>query len=101
MPAGTITDIVPVGSPSNVTASIQESTTVTHNYTAAQLAAPLAGTTKFYSALWNIPLEQDTVYVVTFGTDSGLKTAVGWDDVTGLGTPNGKAFADFFNPAKE
>jgi subtilase family serine protease len=100
MSAGTITDVVPVGSPSNVTATIQEST-VTNQYTAAQLAAPLEGTTTFYSVLWDYPLYQDTTYVLTFGTDSGLKTARGWDDVTGLGTPNGKAFADFFNPAKE
>ncbi len=99
MPPGTITDVVPVGSTTNVTAIIQESPTVINTYTAADIAAPLEGTTIFYSALWDIPLEQDTTYVLTFGTDSGLKTAVGWDDVTGLGTPNGKAFADFFNPA--
>jgi subtilase family serine protease len=100
MPAGTIMDVIPVGSPSNVTATIQESTGTNH-YTAAQLAGPLGGTTKFYSVLWDFPLYQDTTYVLTFGTDSGLKTAPGWDNVTGLGTPNGKAFADFFNPAKE
>ena len=100
MPKGTITDVVPVNSLTNVTATIQEPT-VTNNYTAAQLAAPLNGTTLFYSALWDIPLEQDTTVVLTFGTDTGLKTARGWDNVTGLGTPNGKAFADFFNPAKE
>ncbi|MBV9766350.1 MAG: S8/S53 family peptidase [Acidobacteriaceae bacterium] len=97
MPSGTITDVVPVGSSTNVTASITDFLGTT-NYTAAQLAAPLEGTTKFYSALWNIPLEEDFVYVITFGTDTGLKTAPGWDDVTGLGTPNGKAFADFFSP---
>jgi hypothetical protein len=76
MPKATITDVVPLGSATNVIASIQEPT-VTHNYTAADLAAPLAGTTRFYSALWNVPLEQDLVYVVTFGTDTGLKTAPG------------------------
>jgi subtilase family serine protease len=97
MPAGTITDVVPVGSSSNVTATIQDSTGA-KTYTAAQLAAPLEGTTTFYDVLWDYPLTEDTTYVLTFGTDSGLMTALGWDDVTGLGTPNGKAFADFFNP---
>ncbi len=95
MPAGTITDVLPVGSNTNVTATIQDEFGTT-TYTAAQLAAPLENTTKFYSALWDIPLSQDTTYVLTFGTDSGLTTKVGWDNVTGLGTPNGKAFADAF-----
>jgi subtilase family serine protease len=99
MPARTITDVVPVGSTTNATASIKEPT-VTNHYTAAELAAPLEGTTKFVSTLWNIPDEEDTVYVITFGTDTGLKTAPGWDDVTGLGTPNGQAFADYFDPSK-
>jgi hypothetical protein len=97
MPEGTIMDVVPVGSSTNVTATITDSTG-TKQYTADQLAAPLEGTTTFYSALWDYPLYEDTTYVLTFGTDSGLQTTVGWDDVTGWGTPNGKAFADFFNP---
>jgi hypothetical protein len=61
------------------------------------LAGPLGKTTKFYSALWDYPLTQDTTYVLTFGTDTGLTTAKGWDNVTGVGVPNGKAFADYFN----
>jgi hypothetical protein len=28
-----------------------------------------------------------------------LHTKIGWDNVTGMGTPNGKAFADAFKPA--
>jgi hypothetical protein len=71
---------------------------VTHDYNARQLAGPLENTTKFVSAIWNYPLEQDTTYVLTFGTDSGLTTAAGWDDVTGVGVPNGKVFVDYFNP---
>ena len=31
-------------------------------------------------------------YVLTFGTDSSIAAAPGWDDATGLGTPNGMAF---------
>jgi hypothetical protein len=51
--------------------------------------------------------------VISFGTDcntvsggfgtlctdsSALKTTKGWDNVTGLGTPNAQAFADSFKP---
>jgi len=41
--------------------------------------------------------EWDTV---TFGTETSLVVKTGWDNVTGLGTPNPQAFADSFNPAK-
>jgi subtilase family serine protease len=98
MPASTITDMLPVTSTTNVTASYKESPTVTDFYTAADLAQPLENTTKFVSAIWNPPY-QDTAIVLTFGTDSGLTVTKGWDNVTGLGVPNGKAFADYFNPA--
>jgi subtilase family serine protease len=94
MPAGTITDVIPVGSPTNPTGIIQDSTGF-HHYTAAQLAAPLDGTSKFYSGIYNDPFD-DEWDIITFGTDSSLKTKPGWDNVTGLGTPNGQAFADFF-----
>ena len=36
------------------------------------------------------------VAVISFGTDPGLNTARGWDNVTGVGTPNAQASADFF-----
>jgi subtilase family serine protease len=97
MPASTITDVLPVTSSTNVTGTITDIFGTT-SYSADQLAAPLDGVTKFYSALWDVPLDQDTTVVLTFGTDTGLMTAPGWDDVTGLGTPNGKAFADYFKP---
>jgi subtilase family serine protease len=96
MPAGTITDVVPVNSTTNVTATIVDSTATT-KYTADQIAAPLQKTTKFISVLWDYPLYQDSTFLITFGTDSSLMTAKGWDNVTGMGTPNGKAFADYFN----
>ena len=101
MPAGTITDVLPKNSSTNVTATITDSALGTTHFSAADLAQPLENTTKYYSALWNPPLMQDLIYVVTFGTDTNLTVTPGWDDVTGLGTPNGKAFADFFNPAKK
>jgi subtilase family serine protease len=95
MPSSTITDIVPVGSSTNVTGTITNASGLT-SYSASDLAQPLEGTTVFYDALWNIPLNQNTVILVTFGTDTHLKTAPGWDDVTGVGVPKPKAFADFF-----
>jgi subtilase family serine protease len=95
MPSSTITDIVPVGSNTNVTGTITDASGVT-SYSASDLAQPLDGTTTFYDALWNIPLNQGTVELVTFGTDTNLQTGPGWDDVTGVGVPKPKAFADFF-----
>jgi subtilase family serine protease len=95
MPSSTITDIVPFGSSTNVTGTITNASGLT-SYSASDLAQPLEGTTVFYDALWNIPLNQNTVQLVTFGTDTHLKTALGWDDVTGVGVPKPKAFADFF-----
>jgi subtilase family serine protease len=114
LPAGTITDVVPAGSSSNVTASIQESTG-TNNYTASEV---LGGATpgKFVSAIWDYPFDEDTTLVISFGTDcttlpstdfdgtscntpAALHTNVGWDNITGVGTPNGQAFADSFAPA--
>lgn len=95
MPASTIFDIVPVGSSTNVTGSITDFSGTTF-YSADALAQPLYNTTIFYDALWNVPLYQDTVELVTFGTDTHLTTAPGWDDVTGVGVPKPKPFADFF-----
>jgi hypothetical protein len=46
----------------------------------------------FYSALWNAPTSPYRWDVVTFGTDSTLSTTPGWDNVTGLGVPNGAKF---------
>ncbi len=97
LPAGTITDIVPVGSKTNVTGKVKDSSGTT-SYTAAELAAPLENTTSFVSTVWNYPLYQDTAYLITFGTDSGLTTAVGWDNVTGVGVPNGTKFVQAFLP---
>jgi len=97
LPAGTITDILPVNSKTNVAGSIVDSMGTTA-YTAADLSAPLENTTLFLSALWNYPLIEDTVYVLSFGTDSGLVVTKGYDNVTGLGVPNGAAFVEAFKP---
>jgi len=95
MPPGTIFDVVPFGSTHNVTASIKTSTTVTDNFTADQV---MGTTGTFFSGLWNPSFFSDLVYAISFGTDTSLTTNPGWDNVTGVGTPNGQAFADSFKP---
>jgi hypothetical protein len=64
---------------------------------ADELASPLLNTTSFYSALYNDP-SSAAWYVLTFGTDSSLTVTPGWDNVTGLGTPNGAAFVNALVP---
>jgi len=116
LPAGAVTDIVPVSTKHNVTGSIQESTTTTVPYSAAEMLGGSV-TGKYVSAIWDYAALQDTALIISFGTDcsaeapntfygtlctdpSPLKTKVGWDNVTGVGTPNAQAFADSFRPAK-
>jgi subtilase family serine protease len=94
MPEGTIYDIVPVSTKTNVTGTIEDANGTTR-YSAAQLAGSPARA--FVSALWDYPQLEDTAVILTFGDDLDLKTAKGWDDVTGVGVPNAQAFADFFH----
>ncbi len=93
MPQGTIFDIVPVHSQTNVSGTVVDSSGTT-SYSAVELAEHPS--TQFVSALWDYPQLEDTLVLLTFGTDLTLKTAPGWDDVTGVGVPNAKAFADSF-----
>jgi subtilase family serine protease len=91
-----ITDIVPKdGSPNNVTGSVTGN--VNDSYTADFLAAPLGDTTTYYSALYNSPFSTSW-FVITFGTDTSLTTNMGWDNVTGVGTPNGLDFINAIAP---
>jgi subtilase family serine protease len=114
LPAGAVYDIVPVSSKANVTASIQDSNGTT-KYTAREVVggpSPVAPA-NFVSAIWDYAPVQDTALVISFGTDcsvvpgggwygapcntsTSLHTKVGWDNVTGVGTPNAQAFADSF-----
>ena len=93
LPTGAVSDIVPIGSPNNVTGVINASTIET----ADDLAAPLNGTTTYLSALYNSPFSTRW-FVITFGTDSSLATAPGWDNVTGVGTPDGWNFVNAVAP---
>jgi subtilase family serine protease len=60
---------------------------------AAALAQPLENTKRFVSALFQ-SASSTRWDVFTFGTDSSLTTGPGWDNVTGLGTPNGGEFIE-------
>lgn len=81
-----LTDVNAVGSATNVTGSVNGTP-----YSSAQLAAPLDGVSTFYSAFYNSPYSTRW-FVLTFGTDSSLVTGPGYDNVTGLGTPDGASF---------
>jgi subtilase family serine protease len=59
---------------------------------APALAQPLENTKFFLSALFQS--SSTAWFLVTFGTDSSLTTGPGWDNVTGLGTPNGSRFVE-------
>jgi subtilase family serine protease len=114
LPAGAITDIVPFGAPHDVTAFIQTAPSTTTPYTPNEVMGGGA-VGKFFSAIWDYPLVENTAYALSFGTDcdtgptfgvitacsspTALHTKPGWDNVTGVGTPNAQAFADSFKPA--
>ena len=93
---GAVTDIVPKdGSPNNVTGTVTGN--VNTSYSADFLAQPLVNTTTYYNALYNSEISTRWL-VVTFGTDTSLTTGPSWDNVTGLGTPNGLAFINAIAP---
>jgi subtilase family serine protease len=95
LPAGAITDVVPVTAPTNATGTITTASG-TVSLTTQQLVGP-TGSTVYYAPLFNSPGSKRWD-VLTFGTDSSLTTAVGWDNVTGVGTPNGAAFVNAIAP---
>jgi subtilase family serine protease len=118
LPAGAVTDIVPVITKWNVKATIQDSAGTT-NYSPSEVLSgvPAVMPFDFVSAIWDYPSLGDTEVLLSFGTDctavpsadlgtpcnspSALRTKSGWDNVTGVGTPNGQAFADFFKSASK
>jgi subtilase family serine protease len=127
LPKDAILDVVPVGAQPlvagliqhNVTGSIQESSTMTTKFNAAQM---LGGniTVPFVSGIFDDPFIFDAGVVISFDTDcdatthftnfgtlctdpNRLHTTVGWDNVTGLGVPNGSEFIEAFarKPVRE
>ncbi len=85
-------DVVQFNSPTNVTGVVDGTP-----FSADQLAAPLGNTTGYFSAMYNSPFSTRW-FVLTFGTDSSLTTNAGWDNVTGVGTPNGVNFVNAIAP---
>ena len=111
MPVRAITDIVPHTSATNVVDVVKESGQV-NSYGPKMVIGGTSTTApgSFISAYNNVATYPE-VEVLSFGTDcaaasfgadtacnsaSALHTRAGWDDVTGLGVPDGRAFADAF-----
>jgi subtilase family serine protease len=90
LPPGAITDVTNVYSPNNVTGTIQDAGG-TDPINSWELAAPLYNLPSFISALYNSPYSTRW-FVLTFGLDTTLSVGPGWDQATGLGTPNPPAF---------
>jgi subtilase family serine protease len=59
------------------------------SYSASYL---IDATDSFVSALFKNEEDKKEWFVVSFGTDSSLHTTRGWDNVTGVGVPNGMEF---------
>ena len=93
LPGGAITDVnvTPVDTLLNVSGLIIDPPKAPLFETQADLAQPLENTKLFVSALFQSSTSTRWD-VFTFGTDSSLVTGPGWDNVTGLGTPNGATF---------
>ena len=96
LPPGAITDVLAPISFTNVTGTVTDANG-TQRYTTEDLVLPLQGQATFLSALYQSP-GTGAWFVITFGTDSSLPAAPGWDLATGLGTPNGEAFVNALSP---
>jgi len=93
LPAGAVTDVLATSSANNATGVIDGTTLET----ADSLASPLGNTTSYFSALYNSPFSTRW-FVLTFGTNTSLTTGPGWDNTTGVGTPNGLNFINAVAP---
>jgi subtilase family serine protease len=91
LPAGAITDVQQISSATNPTGVLLFPPFKPVIVSAKELAQPLYKTRNFVSAIYNSPFSTRW-FAITFGTDTALTTGVGWDNVTGLGTPNGLPF---------
>lgn len=98
LPADAITDVIAQNGPNNVSGITNSPPAPPVYESPDMLAAPLGNTTEYVSLLYNGTSTR--WYVVTFGTDSSLTTGPGWDNVTGLGTPNGANFVTAVAAAK-
>lgn len=120
LPPAALTDVAPITNVHNVSGTVEDATGTKH-YTPAQVLgprAPRAFTSAVASFLSNdgaISPFSSATEVISFGTDcsaipaidfggtpctstTALHTAPGWDDVTGVGTPNALTFVEHFIP---
>ena len=92
---GSITDVVPVSSGANAHGTVFYNG-LPVSYSQWDLAQPYQNSEYFWESI--IPAGSlgtgSPDLTITFGTDSSLFTAPGWDNVTGVGTPNGAGFVD-------
>jgi subtilase family serine protease len=91
MPAGALTDILPIpASASNLHGTVSRGTTV-DAYDAAQLLdLQKTQPSGFVGVSATFGLDEN--YDLGLGADSSLRAGPGWDDATGWGEPNGMAF---------
>jgi len=92
LPGAAITDVNAIDYGTNVTGVVSDPDGSIKE-TARELATPTPQIKTFTSAFYNSPISTRW-FVITFGTDSSLPVTPGWDEVTGLGTPNGFAFVE-------
>jgi subtilase family serine protease len=88
--AGSVQDVLPLSSPTNVTGTIVDKNGSTFYSPAALFDGALYGNTGFTSAVWNLGSSDYADF--GFGIDSSLTVGKGWDNATGFGTPNGLTF---------
>jgi subtilase family serine protease len=93
LPSDAIYDILPINSNTNVTATVETSRTSSTSFTADEV---MGLTGSFYSGIWDYFFSSNFVLAVSFGTDSSLAAAPGWDNATGVGVPNPPAFINNF-----
>jgi len=98
LPADAITDVIAQNGPNNVSGTTNSPPAPPVYYSPADLVAPVQNSTDFVSLLYNGTSTR--WYALSFGTDSSLTTGPGWDNVTGLGTPNGANFVTAVAGAK-
>jgi subtilase family serine protease len=89
-----VIDIVPPDPSNNVTGSITDASGTTP-VTSDDLIAPETDV-PYLSALYNGLSTR--WYALSFNTDTSLFTATGWDNVTGVGVPDGANFVDAIAP---
>jgi subtilase family serine protease len=90
LPKSAITDVKALDVGTDVYGAIKDSGGAISE-SALALTRPTPEIKTFTSAFYHSPVSTRW-FVITFGTDSALPAAPGWDEVTGLGTPNGYNF---------